>query len=139
MKYQVISSKIQGGYENGELEFETNNKQDALHYLHGFEKIKEPKDYRRGTHYEAYVIEQGSDGELIDQRWIMNGYNPRTPCLSVKDAAELLELSRNRIYQLIKEGKIQLFNGRPTYHSVVNYRTSRRKAGRPEGTFKTWD
>lgn len=56
--------------------------------------------------------------------------------MSVTEAAAELELSRNRIYQLIHEKKIELYNGRPMKESIEAYKKNRKPAGRPEGTIK---
>jgi len=56
--------------------------------------------------------------------------------MSVAKAAELLRVTRSRVYQLIHLQKISLYQGRPTIVSVEAYKDSRLPKGRPEGTFK---
>ena len=77
MLYQVMVSELNNGYENGDIVFQTTNKKEAIQYLHRFAKIKEPEDYRIGVHYQAYVIEKDSHGDVIDQRWIPNAIQPQ--------------------------------------------------------------
>ncbi|NLF49342.1 MAG: helix-turn-helix domain-containing protein [Acholeplasmataceae bacterium] len=55
--------------------------------------------------------------------------------MSAKDAAEYLGVSRQRVSQLIKVGKLKVIGNAIDYNSVVEYLSTRRN-GRPLGSFK---
>lgn len=55
--------------------------------------------------------------------------------ITAKEAADILNLSRERISQLLKARKIGTREGGIEYDKVIHYRDNR-KNGRPEGTYK---
>ena len=76
-----------------------------------------------------YTLHMYCDVYILD-------YSQQLKTISVTETAKELKLSRNRVYQLIHAGVIDIHNGKPTVDSVNKYKEYRRPAGRPEGTFK---
>lgn len=58
-----------------------------------------------------------------------------TKIITASEAAEILNLSRQRISQLLKTGRIGTRDTGIEYDKVIQYRDSRTN-GRPEGTYK---
>jgi hypothetical protein len=130
MLYQVMVSELNNGYENGDIVFQTTNKKEAIQYLHRFAKIKEPEDYHIGVHYQAYVIEKDSHGDVIDLRWIPNAIQPQrlvrneygitidfeTSVMLMDDAlreelhAKLSPCSDQRFFNAYAKAHVQKFN-----------------------------
>jgi len=58
--------------------------------------------------------------------------------ISVKGATKILNVSGSRVYQLIKEKRIELIDGKPTLKSVKKYKRERKPRGRPVGSYKPY-
>lgn len=55
--------------------------------------------------------------------------------ITAQEAAEILQVSRQRISQLLKAGKLISASGGITYNSVIEQK-GKSKKGRPLGSFK---
>ena len=58
--------------------------------------------------------------------------------LTIKQAASRLRVSTTYVYRLLKEGKL-IYDDGITKESYELFRATRKKPGRPRGTFKNTD
>ncbi len=145
MKYSIYETiQRNGGFgleaNTGNVVFECNSLRDANEFVNGYDKLKGVTAENAKINQDYHVVEIWQNDLLKESDTIPepdeDGYykyadlyrsiivtdfrNTAVLTTSVTQAAERLSLSRNRIYQLITEGRIKLHMVGPRWSLLIS-------------------